>query len=168
MARLRHLHAEAGHLAATVSDFLAHPEVSRAMEQALMHIMVRCLAEGLAAGTSSRHPRQPVMRRFEEFLEDNLDRAIYLQEICAAIGVQERTLRSHCEDHLGMGPRKYLWLRRMHLARRRLTRTDPTAATVTVTAIALAHGFGELGRFAVQYRKLFGESPSATLRRASK
>jgi AraC-like DNA-binding protein len=61
-----------------------------------------------------------------------------------------------------MSPHKYLWLRRMHLARRALAGADPAAAAVT--GIALDHGFGELGRFAVQYRELFGESPSATLR----
>jgi len=35
----------------------------------------------------------------------------------------------------------------------------------TVTEIANDHGFGELGRFAVSYRKLYGEAPSVTLRR---
>jgi len=77
--------------------------------------------------------------------------------------VSERTLRLYCQEQLGMGPHRYLWIRRMNLARRALTLADAT--TKTVTEIANDHGFGELGRFAVAYRKLFGESPSATLRR---
>jgi hypothetical protein len=36
---------------------------------------------------------------------------------------------------------------------------------VTVTEIATNFGFAELGRFSVEYRKVFGESPSVTLRR---
>jgi AraC-like DNA-binding protein len=62
-----------------------------------------------------------------------------------------------------MGPLRYLWLRRMEQARRALAICDPTAATVT--EIATNYGFWELGRFSVTYRTLFGESPSATLRR---
>jgi transcriptional regulator GlxA family with amidase domain len=66
-------------------------------------------------------------------------------------------------EHLGIGPVRYLWLRRMHLARRALIQTAP--GTSTVTDIATANGFWELGRFAVEYHALFGEAPSASLRR---
>jgi transcriptional regulator GlxA family with amidase domain len=38
---------------------------------------------------------------------------------------------------------------------------------VTVTEIATGFGFVELGRFSVEYRKMFGESPSKTLQRSS-
>ena len=51
----------------------------------------------------------------------------------------------------------------MHLARRALRMADPT--TATVTKIATNYAFWELGRFAVAYRSLFGETPSATLHR---
>ena len=96
-------------------------------------------------------------------VEANPDTPLYLTEICAAVGAAERTIRAACEYHLGMGPIRYLALRRMHLVRRALLRAD--SSTATVTKIATDHGFWELGRFAVAYRALFGEPPSATLRR---
>jgi transcriptional regulator GlxA family with amidase domain len=96
-------------------------------------------------------------------LAANPDRPLYLTEICAAIGVAERTLRASCEEHLGMGPIRFLTLRRMHLVHRTLRRADPSKSTVT--AILTDHGFWELGRFAVAYRALFGEPPSVTLQR---
>jgi AraC-like DNA-binding protein len=86
-----------------------------------------------------------------------------LSEVCAAIGTAERTLRVVCEQHVGMGPIRYLNLRRMHLVRRALLRTAPS--TATVTQIATDYGFWELGRFSVNYRAIFGETPSATLHR---
>jgi AraC-like DNA-binding protein len=45
-------------------------------------------------------------------------------------------------------------------------RADPTKSTIT--EIATEFGFWELGRFSLEYRRLFGESPSTTLRQAPK
>ena len=164
MSRLLAVHRAAGDLAATAPDILTHPEVAKAIEQELVRAMIACLMDPEPVGRSrSSRERLPVMRRFEQLLEANQDEPLYLTEICAAIGVTGRTLRLHCQEHLGMGPHRYLWLRRMNLARRALVLADATAKTVT--EIANDHGFGELGRFAVSYRKLFGELPSATLRR---
>jgi AraC-like DNA-binding protein len=165
MSRLLKLHKAVGQFAHDTPDILELPEVLRALEEQLIHVMVRCLAEGAAVETSTggRH-HDEIIARFEGFLEANPDRPLYLPEICAAIGVAERTLRASCEEHLGMGPIRYLTLRRMHLVRRALLRTDPSKATVT--RIVTDHGFWELGRFSVAYRTLFGESPSESLRRS--
>jgi len=42
----------------------------------------------------------------------------------------------------------------------------PGRAQVNVTAIALDHGFGHLGRFSAYYRQRFGELPRETAARA--
>jgi AraC-like DNA-binding protein len=164
MSRLLKVHKVVGQLAHDTPDLLDLPQVRRALEQQLIHIMVRCLAEGAGVQTSMgaiRH--EAIMVRFEEYLEANSDRPLYLPEICAAIGVSERTLRAVCEEHLGMGPIRFLALRRMHLVQRALSRADQSSTTVT--RIVTDHGFWELGRFSVAYRTLFGEMPSVTLRR---
>jgi AraC-like DNA-binding protein len=161
--RLLKLHKSVGQLAHDTPDILQLPEVRRALKNELIHVMVRCLAEGAAIEpTTGSRRHDTIVARFEEFLETNPDRPLYLTEICAAIGVAERTLRASCEEHLGMGPIRYLTLRRMHLVRRALVRSDPS--TATVTQIVTNHGFWELGRFSVAYRRLFGETPSDTLR----
>jgi AraC-like DNA-binding protein len=165
MSRLMKLHEMVGQIAETTPDLLELPEIMRSLEQKLIHLMVRCLTEGaLSEMTVGSRRHDIIMSKFEEFLEENPDTPLYLTEICAAIGVAERTLRVACEEHLGMGPIRYLSLRRMHLVRRALLRADPSRTTVT--RVATDHGFWELGRFAVAYRVLFGELPSESLRRS--
>jgi len=127
--------------------------------------MIACLTENASTpDTFGGRCHATVMARFERALAAESKRPLYLAEICTATGVSERTLRTCCHEHLGMGPMRFLWLRRMHLARHALQMADPK--TTSVTAVAVDHGFWELGRFSIAYRSLFGELPSATLRRA--
>jgi AraC-like DNA-binding protein len=164
LARLRALYAAAHELARTTPDAFSRSALVQSLDQQLVHAMVSCVI-GHESAPSSRSggSHAKLMNRFEDFLSAHALEPVYLAEICAAIGASERTLRSCCQDHLGMGPIRYLWLRRMNLAHRALLRADP--ARMTVTDIATEHGFWELGRFSVEYRALFGESPSASLRR---
>jgi AraC-like DNA-binding protein len=164
MRRLVNLQRSACLIAKTSPELFELPEVVRAFEQNSIHLMVRCLTEGALSTMSSGAQRhEAIVKRFEEFLEANPNTPLYLAEICTAVGAAERTIRAACEDLVGMGPIRYLALRRMHLVRRALLRAD--SSTATVTGIATDHGFWELGRFAVAYRALFSEPPSATLRR---
>ena len=164
MSWLLRIHGMVDQIARATPDILSLPEAARALEQELLLVMIRCLTEGdpsRLTKSGRRHDR--IIARFEEYLEVHPKRPLYLTEICAAIGVAERTLRGICEDHLGMGPIRFLALRRLHLVRRALQQAN--CAKTTVTRVATDHGFWELGRFSVAYRALFGETPSETLRR---
>jgi len=143
---------------------IADPDAARGLEQALIEALVGCLAnrEDRRSSVAQGH-HAIVMRRFRRVLEENPEQPLYIPEICKAIRVASRTLRMCCQEHLGMGPKRYLLLRRMRLAQRALRQAAPDAASVT--NIATRFGFWQLGRFAVEYQSLFGESPSATLRR---
>ena len=161
MERLQALHGSAGHLADTAPEIVAKPEAARGLEAALVEAMFACIA-GAPRDTAATGRRSDVVPRFEAVLGANPDTALYMPDVCATIGVPGRLLRACCAELLGMGPKQYLHLRRMHLARRALLAADP--GTDTVTEIATRYGFWELGRFSVAYRSLFMESPSATLK----
>jgi AraC-like DNA-binding protein len=162
--RFLKLHEMVGSFAKAMPELFELPEVVRGLEQRLIHVLVRCVTDGNSSFTNSGNLRHKVIvARFEDFMEANPNTPLYLTEVCAAIGIAERTLRAACEEHIGMGPIRYLTLRRMHLARRALLCADPSKATVT--EIATDHGFWELGRFSVAYRIMFGEAPSLTLKR---
>jgi AraC-like DNA-binding protein len=164
LSRLRKLHGAAGDLAKTAPDILAKPEVARAIEQALVEAMLFCLTDSHSDQVRNvQRYRARVMRRLEEALMAKLGEPLYIAELSAQVGASYWTLRDCCIEYLGMGPKRYLWLRRMNLARRALRNAD--AEKTTVTEIASDYGFWELGRFSVAYRSLFGESPSAALHR---
>jgi AraC-like DNA-binding protein len=164
LAELRLLHDAVVRMArAATEPSLDHPEVLRSLEHAFTVALVASLPQSKRVksnGGSHRH--QQIMGQFREWLEAHTDRAVYLQEICTALNVPARTLARCCEEHLGMSPLHYLWLRRMYLARRELLKAE---APASVTAAAMKFGFWHLGRFAVEYRSLFAEPPSATLAR---
>jgi AraC-like DNA-binding protein len=125
----------------------------------LIHALITCLSDGKVSPVSRGTLRHElIIARFEEFLKVNPNTPLYLPEICAAIGAAERTLRAACENHFGMGPIRYLTLRRMHLVNRALAQRAPP--TATVTQVATDHGFWELGHFSVAYRSMFVETPS--------
>jgi AraC-like DNA-binding protein len=166
LAHLRRLHSAAGRLAATSPEVLMHPEAARSLEEALTQAMIWCLTDGERLKEDRRfRSHVAVMARIEDFLAMHPSRPVYLSEICVAAQASERTVRACCNEHLGMGPVRYLWLRRMHLARHALLLASEGEATVT--SIAMEHGFWELGRFAGAYRSLFGDTPLASLRRTA-
>jgi AraC-like DNA-binding protein len=164
LSRLLQLHETAGHLAKSAPDILAKPEVARAIEQAMVEAVILCLTQGHLDNVRNVHRhRARVMRRLEEVLMSASDKPLYMAQLCRTVGACYTTLYDCCQEYFGMSPKRYLWLRRMHLVRRDLRRAD--AEKTTVTEIATDYGFWELGRFAVAYRSLFGEPPSAALRR---
>jgi AraC-like DNA-binding protein len=164
MAKLLGLLATAGRLAGRAPEIIANPDSARGLEQAFIQALVACLSEGDdREDTAAQRRHETIMRRFRRVLEENPDEPLYLPGICKAIGVSDRTLRRCCREHLGMGPKRYLLLRRMHLARRALRESSPIEGTVATTATQC--GFWHFGRFAGAYQALFGETPSATLHR---
>jgi AraC-like DNA-binding protein len=102
------------------------------------------------------------VKRAIDYIEANLDMAIGLPEIVAASGVPGRTLIQHFRDFKGTSPMRYLRAARYGKAREALCRAEPEER---ITEIAANWGFSHMGRFSVEYRKRFGESPSQTLRR---
>lgn len=163
MAKLQRLHAAAGDLAEHAPEIITNTEAARGLEQALMHAMVDCISQqDRSPDTSAQRRHEKIMRRFHRAISEHEEEAIYIPDLCAIVGVPERTLRLCCHESFGMGPKRYLMLRRMDLARRALRNAD--RAKTTVTEVAANLGFWNFGRFSLEYKALYGESPSTTLR----
>jgi AraC-like DNA-binding protein len=164
-SHLIRLHSRVCRLAEVRHHLISNAEVIRSMEQELLHALVKCLTSddtGWKEKPRSHHAE--IMLRFEDALRVRRGSQLDIPDLCATLGVPERTLRMCCTDFLGVSPTRYFLLRRLNKARLALLRAD--RVTASVAEIARSCEFSELGRFAVTYRSVFGETPSATLRRA--
>jgi AraC-like DNA-binding protein/tetratricopeptide (TPR) repeat protein len=83
-----------------------------------------------------------------------------VSELARACGIAPRTLQKQFRRFVGAAPLAFLRELRFAQAREVLLRHDEAS----VTAAATRCGFSHLGRFATEYRRRFGESPSDTLR----
>jgi AraC family transcriptional regulator, ethanolamine operon transcriptional activator len=107
-------------------------------------------------------PRKQIIRRAMDFVDQHDGEYLSLEELAVASGVSERTLRDAFHWYFGIPPLQYLNRRTLHQVRKALKAADPTVATVT--AVATQFGVWQFGRLARDYRILFGELPSETLR----
>jgi AraC-like DNA-binding protein len=162
MDRLREVERGIVNVTTTAPEMFAGGGMALGFEDEVMRILAAAIQPRRTPEKQWSGDHSRVLSRFHEFLEANSDRSVYIAELCNATGAPGRTLRTICHRYFGIGPQRYLYLRRMHLARKTLLRES--CETNTVTNIAMKFGFWELGRFAVQYRGLFGESPGVTLR----
>jgi AraC-like DNA-binding protein len=164
LANLRRLHETAGTLAEDAPKVLSHPQAARGLEQALIEALVKCVVGEPRTDRAAVRQHAAIMRRFHRVIEGHFDEPLYITELCREIGASERTLFECCQEHLGMGAKHYLLLRRMHLVKRALR--ESIRGETTVTEIATRYGFWQFGRFAVEYKTLFAEAPSETLARS--
>jgi AraC family ethanolamine operon transcriptional activator len=131
--------------------------------------LLRLIARSVVSGDPTLEENAPpasrlrIARRAEEFMLANLARPVTVLEICRVLDVSERTLQYAFQERFGMTPKAYLKAHRLNAVRRELKVADPTAAAVH--EIAGRWGFTHPGEFAADYRRLFGELPSATLAR---
>lgn len=161
-AHLRRLHAAAIRRAATRPEALADAQAAHGLEQELLHALVGSLAAAsVREETPAERRHRNVLARFEDLVEAGSPQR--MTEIYAALGVSDRLLRECCRAYLGMSPSAYRRRRAMQQVHRALRSGDPEMTTVP--EIARQHGLRDLGRFAGNYRAIYGELPSTTLRR---
>ena len=111
-----------------------------------------------------RVSRSDIIRRSKKLLARRTGKIVRVNDLAAAAGVSERTLRAAFIEYFGTGPVHYLQLRQLHQVRHALQAADPEAASVS--DVLTEHNVWEFGRFAARYRRLFGECPSESLQAA--
>lgn len=133
-------------------------------QQVLLNALLALLDTGAvdSAVSSSFQRRQRIVAKARELVMAQRDQPITVPQLCALLFVSRRTLQYCFEDVLGMSPMQYLRLTRLNGARRYLK--SASSKPLTVQDAAADWGFWHLSQFSCDYRKLFGESPSQSMR----
>ncbi|MBZ9849784.1 helix-turn-helix domain-containing protein [Mesorhizobium sp. CA14] len=164
MARLVGLTKDVSRAIRETPQIIEAPQPAKALSGAILDALLACLTQSnVRPDRAALGRHRQIVARFERAVEERLEEMLSLGNICAAVGVAERTLNLACREFLGESPVQYARNRRLDRVHERLLASD--LATIPVTSVAMQYGFWELGRFAQAYRLRFGERPSDTLRR---
>jgi AraC family transcriptional regulator, ethanolamine operon transcriptional activator len=149
------------HLGVTNPDFLA--KMPNLIAGDLLPLLVNCLSDQ-ACPRLCLYPfrRAAIVQEAEAYMLDHLDEPLTLEAICKAVKASKSALSYGFQDIFGLSPMAYLKTIRLNGVRRALKASHPT--TATVLGIANRYGFWHMGHFSKDYRQMFGELPSDTLR----
>ena len=162
-ARLAGFAREAAQLASRDPMRFSLPGVRKAMAEDALRASLAAAGVPAEADASFRAVRRRValVARAEDLLAARMGQPLYSEDLHHALGVPMRTLHNAFVAVHGMSAHRYLRLRRLHMARAALRAGPGSVSHVKIAA--LTHGFWHLGRFAQDYRSLFGELPSETI-----
>ncbi len=134
------------------------------MEEEVVSRLVDLLADSSLADMPrrSRQNYRKVVSRAREYVLEHPDRPISVVDLCENLHVSRRTLQNCFHEVLGVCPVTYLKALRLNAVRRVLK--ERTMHPLTVQDVASAWGFWHMSQFAADYRNLFHELPSETLR----
>ncbi len=146
------------------TDKSRHYRISQqaAIEELLTTFIGSAIRTLSAAGNTGRPQlaRRLIIERTIEILNSPSYFDYSIAQMAQYVGISERTLRSVCRKYFGVCPKQLILFRQLQDIRTSLQQASPHEKVSRLTA---RYGVWDWGRFAVRYRKLFGEKPSETL-----
>jgi AraC family ethanolamine operon transcriptional activator len=133
--------------------------------QLLASIQAATSGTALPEGSASRPIRRRIaVERARNYIREHLSEPIKLADLCQHAHVQERSLEYGFREIVGLRPMAYIKMLRLCNVRRRLLTGN--YLDHNISQLALDSGLTHLGQFAIDYKRLFRESPSTTRNRA--
>jgi AraC family ethanolamine operon transcriptional activator len=144
---------------------LSHPTVQKTVRSALLGHLCDSIqtACDLPPPLATYQARKAIVEAARNHVLANSYDAVTIAELCEALNTSRRTIQYSFQEVLNTNPVQYLRAIRLNSVRRELRQANP--ATTQVQDVAARWGFWHLSHFASDYRAMFGELPSDTLRK---
>lgn len=144
---------------------LAQVEARKQLSSEIVGLVDEYVGAALLAGAVPFPAKaRRVVALAREYIEQHPDRPITVLDLCQQTFTSRRTLQYCFEQVVGMSPAAYLKVLRLNSLRRELV---ATRGATTIGDLAARWGFWHLSQFSLDYKRLFGELPSETLRRSA-
>ena len=137
------------------------PEALDLLLDETLLVTARALTPGDEERGTGVRQRYLLARRTRDYMLERHINPPTITELCTHLKVSERTLHYAFSRTYGVSPKRFLKARRLHAVHQALKTAVPEEH---VQDIAMQQGFWDLGYFARDYRNMFGELPSVTLR----
>lgn len=111
----------------------------------------------------SQSRRRQTFFRALEMVEANVKHPLTIQEVCDRIGTTPRTLQLTFLELSGVSPSQYILSRKLHAVQQDLFKAQ--GDSIPIFQKAQEYGIQHAGRFSQQYKRMFNESPSDTVKR---
>ncbi|MBK7331812.1 MAG: helix-turn-helix domain-containing protein [Betaproteobacteria bacterium] len=143
---------------------LQYRQTQSVLAQTMLGAVVAVVADeaGAAKTASACAGRHNVVDAAKAFMRSRIAEPITVADLCRELGVSRRTLQYSFQEVLGINPVAFLRAMRLNGVRRDLKVAQRPADSVQ--DIAARWGFWHLGHFVTDYKRMFGELPSETLR----
>lgn len=136
-------------------------ELEQALIIAFLSAQRHNFSELLEGNVKEAAPR--LVRLAEEYIEASWNRAITIEELAAQTNTSIRSLYAAFKKARGYSPMTFAKTVRLRRARQMLLEAGPRTS---VSQVAYKCGFGNLGHFASDFRRAFGQLPSDVLARS--
>ena len=144
---------------------LNHPQIRKEIEEEILTNLVVATSDAGPSNQMVTGPsRKSVVDKAKAYVLEHHEDPVTVIDLCKVLQISRRTLQYSFESVLDINPVTYLRAIRLNRVRRAL-KVGSGVTSMTVADIAARWGFWHLSRFACNYKQMFGELPSETLRK---
>ncbi|NER00471.1 MAG: AraC family transcriptional regulator [Cyanothece sp. SIO2G6] len=148
-------------------DWLQDPQVQALIIDDFLPLLISHIPLNWMSKRSPKPSRRAkLIAQAEQTISATLEKPLTLKQLAEALGSSSSALSYGFKDLFGLSPMRYLKVRRLNAVRRRLKISEPD--NCAIAPLASQFGFYHPNHFTKDYKAMFGELPSATLRKTEK